>query len=690
MPLPAGPNITPFDGDLRDNGRGPAASNERMATTTNFAPGETWTKANPFAGSTAADRARNLARARRHTRFVKFLRISLPGAAAGVVGLYFLLILDATGMVANLPRLEVPRIIPENLTMDNPSYEGYNKDGGRYTVHAKTAVQDLVNTDFVRLNGITGDLTDAKKSKTRLTAAEGEFDTKNNRLELSGGIDIVAESGLKAKLSRATILTNDNVIFSKEPVLVEMPTGTIRSNEMRILNKSREVAFIEDVRAHLVPEKKEGAAENAEVAPTKTAAAAPLIGGGDGPIDINANRLDIDDTGKTATFTGNVKAQQAGAMLETAALEVTYEGGNAGEGESIAAPGAGTKIQRIVSKSPVVMTREPNDRVTGASLDYDAINQVAVVNGNVKMASGADRRASADRVTVDQQADTILLTGGVVAVQGRNQLKGERLFVDRASGRTQLSSPPVGGHAGRIWTEFYRGEESTAQNAKEKLKQLADGAQGAAAATGAVGLFKTNPNAPINVEATRLDVDDHTKKAVFHGDVHAVQGDFVVRTAELRTFYTGAAGLAEQPAPSGNAAPAQISRIEARGKVIVTSKEGQKATGDWADYDVKKNQVVLGGDVVLTQGQNVVQGTKLTIDMLTGQSVIDSDASGAWSARAEPEAKNAQGFTIPRNTGRPSAIFYPRDKKPAEKKPPSDASKGAASASGWEPASPSP
>jgi len=630
-----------------------------------------------------------LARARCHTRLVKFLRIALPGAAAGVVGLYFLLVLDATGMVANLPRLEVPRVIPENLTMDNPSYEGYNKDGGRYIVRAKTAVQDLANTDFVRLNGITGDLTDAKKSKTQLTAAEGEFDTKSNRLELSGGIDIVSESGLKAKLSRATILTNDNVIFSKEPVLVEMPTGTIRSNEMRILNKSREVAFIDDVRAHLVPEKKEGAAESTGSAPAKTATAAPLIGGGDGPIDINANRLDIDDTGKTATFTGNVKAQQSGAMLETAALEVTYEGGDVGGAEGMAAPGAGTKIKRIVSKSPVVMTREPNDRITGASLEYDAIKQVAVVNGNVKMASGADRRASADRVTVDQQADTILLTGGVVAVQGRNQLKGERLFVDRASGRTQLSSPPVGGHAGRIWTEFYRGEESAAQGAKEKLKQLANGTQGAAA-TGAVGLFKTDPNAPINVEAARLDVDDRAKQAVFHGEVHAVQGDFVVRTAELRTFYTGAAGLAEQPSASGNAAPAQISRIEARGKVIVTSKEGQKATGDWADYDVKKNQVVLGGDVVLTQGKNVVEGTKLTIDMLTGRSVIDSDPRGGWSARPEPEAKNAQGFTIPRNTGRPSAIFYPREKKPAEKKPPSDASNGATSASGWEPASPAP
>jgi lipopolysaccharide transport protein LptA len=627
-----------------------------MATTTQFAPGETWTGSNPFAGTTAADRARNFARARRHTRLVRVLRWSLPGTAIGVVTLYSLLILDSTGWVASLPRLEVPRIIPENLTMDNPSYEGFNKDGGKFVVRAKTAVQDLVNTDFVRLNDITGDLTDPKKSKTLLTAAHGEFDTKKNKLDLTGGIDIVAESGLKAKLTSATIMTNDNVIFSKEPVLVEMPTGTVRSNEMRILSKTREIAFVDDVRAHLVPPK-DDAPPSAE---TKKAAA-PLIGGGQGPIDITAGRLDIDDTGKSATFTGKVKAKQAGAMLETNALEVQYEGGE--DAGATATPGAGTKIKRIVSKTPVIMTRAPQDRVTGASLDYDAVSQVAVVNGNVEMQSGEGRQASADKVTVDQRADTILMTGNVAAVQGRNQLKGERLYVERASGRTQLSSPGTADDPGRIWTQFFRGEAKEAHSLKEKASQLVETATGA---LGGAAMFKTDPNAPINVEAGRLEVDDRAKQAVFRSDVHATQGDFVVRTSELRAFYTGAAGLAEQAEASGANAPAEITRIEARGKVIVTSKNGQNATGDRADYDVKKNQVVLGGDVILTQGKNVVRGTKLTINMLTGESVIDSDGGAAWSATAAPDAKDGSGFAARPGAGnRPSAIFYPRYKNGA-------------------------
>ncbi|KWT70579.1 hypothetical protein APY04_0859 [Hyphomicrobium sulfonivorans] len=658
-----------------------------MASTTNFTPGDAWTKVNPFSGSTAAERARNFKLAKRHTRLVRLLRWLFPVSIVGILGLYLLLMLDNSGMVSQLPRLEVPRIIPENLTMDNPSYEGYTNDGGRYTVHAKTAVQDFTNTDFVRLNTITGDLFDAKKARTRLTALEGEFNTKENQLVLSGGIDIVADSGLKAKLSRATILTNESLITSNEPVLVEMPTGTIRSNSMRLLSKTREIAFVDDVRAHLIPPKNENAdgAANDAAKPDGSSATAPLIGGGDAPIDINANRLDIDDTGKTATFTGKVHARQADAALETAALEVFYEGGNAEDGSAAATtpdmPGAGAKIQRIVSRTPVVMTRAPNDRVTGANLDYDAINQVAVIDGDVKMLSGPDRNATARRVTVDQKADTILLTGNVAVSQGRNQLKGERLFVDRAKGRTQLSAAAARGDNGRIWTQFYRTEASNAQ-------QKGQSAAAASAAAGAVGVFKTDPSAPITVEAARLDVDDRAKQAIYNGEVHAVQGDFVVRTSQLKAFYTGAAGLAEDTVKTPDAAPAQLSRIEARGKVVVTSRDGQKASGDWANYDVKKNEVVLGGDVVLTQDKNVINGTKLTINMLTGQSIIDSGDSGAWSARAAPQAKNASGYTV--RKGRPSAIFYPKDKNAAEKKPSANAKNGSFAEPDWAPVAPSP
>jgi lipopolysaccharide transport protein LptA len=651
-----------------------------MATTSDYAAGNSWTGTHATLGMSATARARNFVKARRHTRIVRALRWSLPGMAGGIVVLYAVMVLDTTGMVGGMPHIELPRIVPDHLTMDNPRYEGFNKDGGKYVVVAKTAIQDLVNTDRVRLNGINGDMVDAKKSKTNLKAVQGDFNTKTNELELSGGIDIVAESGLKAKLTSATILTKDNVISSKEPVFVEMPSGTIRSNTMRLLNKSREIAFVGDVVANLVPPKDD--TKKPEAPASKSAA--PLISGNGGPIDITANRLDIDDTGKTATFTGTVKAIQGEAALETAGLKVFYEGGNAADA---GLPGAGSKIKRIVSETPVVMTRAPQDRVTGNKLDYDAANELAVIDGDVKMASGADRSAVADKASVDQKSDVIVLTGNVVTKQGRNILRGERLFVERASGRTQLTSPTGDDEHGRISARFYRGDQNAAQSLKEKAKATAQ--QAAGAILGGPAVFKTDPTAPIDIDAARLDVDDRSKQAIFKGDVRVVQGDFVVRTSELRAFYNGSAGLAEPQGSAEQKQAAQISKIEARGKVIVTSKNGQNATGDWANFDVKNNKVVLGGDVILTQGKNVVRGTELTIDMVTGESIIDNgkdgNNDGAWSATASSNDKKGQNFTNrPGSGSRPSAIFYPQDKKPAEKKPTPPANQPQASpGGGW-------
>jgi lipopolysaccharide transport protein LptA/LPS export ABC transporter protein LptC len=640
-----------------------------MATTTNLEPERGWA----IATSTSSDRARSFLRARRHTRLVRSLRWTLPTVAVVVCGLYVGLILKTIGWVEGLPQIEISKIIPENLTMHNPRYEGFNDDGGSYVVTADTAVQDLSDLSRITLNGIVGDLVDANKSKTTLKAAHGFYNSKSNDLELYDGIDIVSESGMHARLSRANVLTKQNLVVSKEPVTVEMPGGTIRSNEMTLHNDTRKVVFLNAVVAHLVP------ADQPKPAAAPKTSAAPLLSATSGPIDITADKLEIDDAQKTAVFSGNVRAVQGDAVLETVALEVRYESANTG---LAGANPNGAKIRSIAAPSPVVMTRAPGDRVTGNRLDFDALGEVAVLRGDVIMTSGTDRRATADTVTIDQKANTILLAGNVAALQGRNELSGGRLYVEQATGRTQLTNPAAGetNEPGRISTRFY-------QDAAGPQNPAAAGAAASAGAT-AVSMFKTDPNAPIDVEADRLDVDDRAKVAVFKGSVHASQGEFVVRTAALTARYTGEAGLAEQMNAAAKA-PARLTRIEARGKVIVTSKNGQNATGDWADFDVKANQVTVGGDVVLTQDKNVVRGTRLVIDMATGQAVIHDDPGAAWTAKAAPEGENKQGYVVqgPNAGRRPSAIFYPIEKKPgSQKASPAPATKAPeTSGSAWSP-----
>src|SRR5690606_29286278 len=97
------------------------------------------------------------------------------------------------------------------------------------------------------------------------------------------------------------------------------------------------------------------------------------------------------------------------------------------------------------------------------------------------------------------------------------------------------------------------------------------------------------------------------------------------------------------------------------------------ATGDWAQFDLKSSTVVLGGDVTLTEGRNVVRGPRLVIDTATGLSRIETKPSkGPETARTAPStgdrsaergqnAPNAKGWPAGACGGRMCAVFYPSD-----------------------------
>ena len=53
-------------------------------------------------------------------------------------------------------------------------------------------------------------------------------------------------------------------------------------------------------------------------------------------------------------------------------------------------------------------------------------------------------------------------------------------------------------------------------------------------------------------------------------------------------------------------------RAEARGDVTVVSKD-QNATGDLGVYDVKTKTITLTGNVVVSQGKNVLRGERVVV-----------------------------------------------------------------------------
>lgn len=145
--------------------------------------------------------------------------------------------------------------------------------------------------------------------------------------------------------------------------------------------------------------------------------------------------------------------------------------------------------------------------------------------------------------------------------------------------------------------------------------------------------LRTDPDAPIEIEADQLDIFDKKKIAIFKGSVIATQGETTLQTSALTIHYAG----------GGSGTAQSITRLEANGGVTVSQKD-QKAIGDRAFVDMTKEEITLAGDVVLTQGGNVLRGSKLFIDMKTGAARL---ASSATQTSGKPSNGRVQGLFIP-------------------------------------------
>lgn len=143
-------------------------------------------------------------------------------------------------------------------------------------------------------------------------------------------------------------------------------------------------------------------------------------------------------------------------------------------------------------------------------------------------------------------------------------------------------------------------------------------------ASGAAGPFGVG-GGPIDISADQLEVVDAEHRAVWRGNVEALQNMNRLRTPVLNVFFQGKAAGA--PAPAAGAGPGaswgQIERMEADGPVYYVTPQ-QNARGDHATYEAATNTITMTGNVVLVQDKNVVQGEKLVIDTKTNHSTLVS------------------------------------------------------------------
>jgi lipopolysaccharide export system protein LptA len=181
--------------------------------------------------------------------------------------------------------------------------------------------------------------------------------------------------------------------------------------------------------------------------------------------------------------------------------------------------------------------------------------------------------------------------------------------------------------------------------------------------------FGANGKEPIKIDSDRLDVFDRDGRAVFTGNVVAVQGDSTIRCSIMTVFYeqnraqAQAGGQPRQPSSSPGSNDNSIKKIDCQGPVTVVSKT-QTATGDNAVYDKAGNKVVITGNVALADGPNMMRGERIVYDLDTGVANVDPKAGERVKALITPGSGSENG---------PKADSSKADPSPKPKADPSKA-----------------
>ncbi len=219
--------------------------------------------AGAFVGRERADIVRRFRAARRHSRFVRLLRVAIP------IGLVVCLALVAAAtyfnplrMLARLP-FDPGKVVVSGtkITMEAPRVGGFTRDGRPYEMTAAAAAQDLMKPGVLDLKQVRARVEMVDKSTVDIQAATGVYDTKADQLVLRTDVVMVSSTGYEARMKEAAMDIKQNRLVSETPVDVKLLNGTLNANRMEVAENGALMRFGNGIVLYLVPQPSTGTPE---------------------------------------------------------------------------------------------------------------------------------------------------------------------------------------------------------------------------------------------------------------------------------------------------------------------------------------------------------------------------------------------------------------------------------------------
>lgn len=118
----------------------------------------------------------------------------------------------------------------------------------------------------------------------------------------------------------------------------------------------------------------------------------------------------------------------------------------------------------------------------------------------------------------------------------------------------------------------------------------------------------------VNIEAGEMEIIDADKRAVFRGDVVAKRSSETINAQEMVVEYIDV----KQPDGSSKS---EVNTMDCTGGVTITTPT-QVITGSRAIFKVRKDELVVTGNVKVVQGKTVLRGPELVANLKTKRTVM--------------------------------------------------------------------
>jgi lipopolysaccharide export system protein LptC len=212
--------------------------------------------------------------ARRHSRLVRVLRVAVPAfVAVAALVIFLMTYFNPLRMLTKLPvNLGDLVVSGTKITMEAPHLSGFTRDARAYELSADNAAQDLTKPDIVDLHNIRAKVQMQDKSTLQLTAVRGIYNSKGEVLKLDRNIEITSTTGYAGHLSEAIVDIRKGHVVSTKPVVVKLLQGTLNANRLEIRDSGDRVIFDGGVNMVLMLNPIDGQANGAAPAQAKSGA----------------------------------------------------------------------------------------------------------------------------------------------------------------------------------------------------------------------------------------------------------------------------------------------------------------------------------------------------------------------------------------------------------------------------------